>query len=222
MADQPRRCDQGSRTGLHTIDHRFNVFMLDFTNDKRRKGPMSRITMRPDVTLIACQYALNVCVMLVAKGIFEHDYLFIQRMRMEGMTPIVCSSSVRPSANALLTVAYSNIKFCPSCTVVTAPSPLNAPRINSRRNPGNTLNARRGRALFSERVPQRRTSDSSQEKMREETIVVRALVARLSMNLRPQPRKMRCTSAIYSASCSWKQKPTRSLTAPARPLSLAR
>src|SRR6266699_3675345 len=63
--------------GLHTIDRRFNVFMLDFTNDKRRKGPMSCITMRPDVTLIACQYALNVCEMLVAKGIFEHGYLFI-------------------------------------------------------------------------------------------------------------------------------------------------
>src|SRR5437660_10435488 len=77
MADQPRRCDQGSRAGLHTIDLRFNVFRLDFTNDKRRKGPMSRITMRSDVTLIACQYDLNVCAMLVAKDIFERSYLFI-------------------------------------------------------------------------------------------------------------------------------------------------
>src|SRR5712692_6799501 len=77
MADESRRCDQGSSAGLHTIDCCFNLSMLDFTNGNRRKGPMPFIPMRLNTTLIACQYALNTCAMLVAKDILERGYLFV-------------------------------------------------------------------------------------------------------------------------------------------------
>ena len=77
VAYEPGRRDQGSCTGLHTIDCCFNVFMLDFTNGKRRKGPVSLIAMRLNMTFIDRQYVLNLCAMLVAKGVFERDYLFV-------------------------------------------------------------------------------------------------------------------------------------------------
>src|SRR5947208_10100233 len=77
MAYQPRRRDQRSRAGLHAIDRCFNVFMLNRTDNKRCKSPVPLITMRLNVTLIARQYTLNSCTMLVTKGISERSYLFV-------------------------------------------------------------------------------------------------------------------------------------------------
>src|SRR2546421_13007324 len=77
MAYQPRRRDQRSRAGLHAIDRCFNVFMLNLTDNKRRKSSDPLITMRLNVTLIARQYTLNSGTMLVAKGFAECVYLFV-------------------------------------------------------------------------------------------------------------------------------------------------
>src|SRR2546425_1023979 len=77
MTDQSGRCDQRPRAGLHAIDRCFNVFMFDLTDNKSRKSPMPLIAMRLNMTLIPRQYTLNSCAMLVAKNIFERDYLFV-------------------------------------------------------------------------------------------------------------------------------------------------
>src|SRR5262249_20471402 len=77
MADQTRRCNQGSGTWLHTIDGCFNLFLLDFTNCKRCKGSMPLITIGTNMTFIACQYTFNVCTALFSKYVREHSYLCI-------------------------------------------------------------------------------------------------------------------------------------------------
>ena len=75
MTDQSRRRNQGSRTGLHTIDGRFNIFLLNLPNGKRRKGSMPLITVRLNMTLIACQHTFDLCTTLLTKDIREHSYL---------------------------------------------------------------------------------------------------------------------------------------------------
>src|SRR5947209_8329359 len=51
--------------------------MLNRTDNKRCKSSVPLITMRLNVTLIARQYTLNSCTMLVTKSISERSYLFV-------------------------------------------------------------------------------------------------------------------------------------------------
>src|SRR5947209_19325003 len=77
MANEPRRGDQRSCAGLHTIDGCFNIFMFDFPHGQRRKGAMSLVPMRLNMPFITCQDVLDALTMLVAEDVFERSYLFV-------------------------------------------------------------------------------------------------------------------------------------------------
>src|SRR5207248_11333471 len=77
MADQPGCRNQRPGAGLHAIDRRFNVFMLDLADSKGRKSPMLFVAVWLNMPLIARQYTLNLRTMLVTKDTFECCYLFV-------------------------------------------------------------------------------------------------------------------------------------------------